>query len=199
MAKLHFYYSAMNAGKTTILLQSAYNYQERGMSTALFLPLIDDRAGQGIIASRIGLSAPAYAFNREDNFLTWVSQLKEDDPKLRAVFVDEAQFLTCDQVRQLSEIVDVLHIPVLAYGLRTDFLGQPFEGSLYLLAWAEEVNEIKTICHCGRKATMNIRIDAKGQAVKAGAQIEIGDNNRYVSVCRRHYNHYMTTGEPCRL
>lgn len=191
MAKLHFYYAAMNAGKTTTLLQSSYNYQERGMSTILFTPLIDTRVKEGLIASRIGLSSSACTFDEHTDLLAHVRKVKENDPLLRCVFVDEAQFLNKAQVLALTEIVDHLNIPVLAYGLRTDFRGEPFEGSLYLLAWAEELNEIKTICHCGHKATMNLRIDAQGKAVKEGEQIEIGDNNRYLSVCRKHYQEMM--------
>lgn len=188
MAKLHFYYSAMNAGKSTTLLQSNYNYQERGMHTLLLVPAVDTRFGSGKIASRIGLEANALNFDRQANLFTDVSQqMQTAREPIRCVFVDEAQFLTKEQVLQLTQIVDELKIPVLAYGLRSDFLGEPFEGSQYLLAWAEDLVEIKTICHCGRKATMNLRIDEKGQAVKSGAQIEIGGNDRYVAVCREHF------------
>lgn len=188
MAKLHFYYSAMNAGKSTVLLQSNYNYIERGMNTLLFVPEIDTRFGKGKIASRIGLEADAISFDAETDLLELVkTKTQEPNHKIKCVLIDEAQFLSKKQVWQLTEIVDQINIPVLAYGLRSDFLGEPFEGSQYLLALAEEIAEIKTICHCGRKATMNVRIDENGQTVRAGAQIEIGDNDRYVAVCRLHY------------
>lgn len=186
MAKLHFYYSAMNAGKTTTLLQSSYNYQERGMKTLLFSPLIDDRFKVGAITSRIGLSSGAIAFEMTMDFLEYVTKAHDTDP-ISCVLVDEAQFLSKEQVRQLADVASQLNIPVLAYGLRTDFVGEPFEGSKYLLAWAQELNEIKTICYCGRKATMNARIDAEGQMVTQGKQIEIGGNDRYIALCYKHY------------
>jgi thymidine kinase len=188
VAKLHFYYSAMNAGKSTTLLQSSYNYRERGMETLLMSPLIDNRFGKGKIASRIGLEANAINFSADINLYDLVAQrLREPAHNIKCVLIDEAQFLTKDQVWQLTQIVDEYHIPVLAYGLRSDFKGESFEGSQYLLAWAEDLIEIKTICHCGRKATMNMRIDEQGIAVSSGAQIEIGGNERYVAVCRRHF------------
>lgn len=188
MAKLHFYFSVMNAGKSTTLLQSAYNYQERGMEALLFTPAIDTRYGAGKVSSRIGLEAEAVSFDNQFNLLEYVTQcLRQPKQNIRCVLIDEAQFLTKDQVFQLTEIVDQLNIPVLAYGLRSDYMGEPFEGSKYLLAWAEELNEIKTICHCGRKATMNIRIDAEGNPVVAGEQIVIGGNESYIATCRRHY------------
>ncbi|MFN7095945.1 MAG: thymidine kinase [Gammaproteobacteria bacterium] len=187
MAKLYFYYSAMNAGKSTTLLQSSYNYQERGMDTLLFTPLIDDRMETGTIASRIGLSAKAVGFDNTIDLYEYTAKAIATNERLKCVLVDEAQFLTKQQVAQLSDIADQLNIPVLAYGLRTDFRGEPFEGSLYLLSWAEELNEIKTICHCGRKATMNLRIDEHGKIIKDGAQVEIGGSERYISVCRRHH------------
>lgn len=187
MAKLYFYYSAMNAGKTTTLLQSSYNYQERGMSTLLFRPSIDTRFGDGKIASRIGLEHEAIIFADDFNFFPYVREAKQHLNRLACVFIDEAQFLTREQVQQLVEIVNLLSIPVLAYGLRTDFLGETFEGSRYLLAWAEELIEIKTVCYCGRKATMNARLDAEGNQVLAGAQVEIGGNERYASLCRKHF------------
>lgn len=187
MAKLYFYYSAMNAGKSTTLLQSSYNYQERGMDTLLFTPLIDDRVEAGKIASRIGLSSTAVGFDSQFNLYDYSANAIAKNERLKCILVDEAQFLTKQQVAQLSDIADQLNIPVLAYGLRTDFRGEPFEGSLYLLAWAEELNEIKTICHCGRKATMNLRVDEQGKIITDGAQVEIGGNERYISVCRRHH------------
>ncbi len=186
MSKVYFYYSAMNAGKSTLLLQSSYNYQERGMNTLVLAPQLDTRAGPGKVASRIGLSAEAKGFKRDENLYI----LAEEDHKQRilsCVLVDEAQFLTKAQVEQLTDLADRLRIPVLCYGLRTDFQGNLFEGSQWLLAWADNLIELKTICHCGRKATMVLRLDAGGAPVKTGAQIEIGGNERYVSVCRRHY------------
>ncbi len=185
-AKVYFYYSAMNAGKSTILLQSSYNYQERGMQTMLLCPVIDTRAGAGLIQSRIGLSADAVSFERTQDLLELVRG-EHGRRKLACVLVDEAQFLTRAQVYQLTEVADELGIPVLAYGIRTDFQGNLFEGSERLLAWADKLVELKTICHCGRKATMVLRVDSSGRPVREGAQIEIGGNDRYVSVCRRHF------------
>ena len=190
MAKLHFYYSAMNAGKTTTLLQSNYNYRERGMETLLFIPSIDTRHACGVISSRIGLNAEAYPFENTFNFFKYVGEFIEK-LKISCVLIDEAQFLTKAQVLQLTRIVDELKIPTLTYGLRSDFMGEPFEGSQYLLAWADELSEIKTICHCGRKATMNPRIDEKGKILREGEQIEIGGNDRYIALCRKHF----TNGE----
>ena len=191
MAKLYFYYSAMNAGKTTTLLQSAHNYRERGMRTLILTPKLDHRAGSGVVASRIGLRAEGVGFDRD----TDLQQLVERDitvaGKLDCVLVDEAQFLTRAQVWQLSEVVDALRIPVLCYGLRTDFRGELFEGSQYLLAWADDVQEIKTICHSGSKATMTVRVDAQGRAVQDGPQVEIGGNERYVSVSRAEFKKIM--------
>lgn len=186
MAKLYFYYSAMNAGKSTHLLQSSYNYRERGMETLIFTPALDDRAGQGRVASRIGLAADAIAFNAEDDLFGAVRKVLATRP-LACILVDEAQFLTKAQVHQLSDVVDELDIPVLAYGLRTDFRGELFEGSQYLLAWGDELRELKTICHTGKKATMVIRVDDQGRAVTSGNQVEIGGNDRYVSVSRREF------------
>ena len=187
MAKLYFYYSAMNAGKTTTLLQSAYNYHERGMRTLILTPQLDDRHGAGVVASRIGLKASGRMVDRDDDLLG----IARDDigarGALHCVLVDEAQFLTRVQVWQLSDIVDQLHIPVLAYGLRTDFRGELFEGSRYLLAWADNLIEIKTICHTGKKATMVVRVDDHGRAVTDGPQVEIGGNERYVSVSRAEF------------
>lgn len=187
MAKLYFYYSAMNAGKSTVLLQSSHNYQERGMQTLLLTPKIDNRFAEGVIHSRIGLSESAYSFQATDNLYDWITLQKRHCPKIACVLIDEAQFLSKEQVQQLSDVTDVFNIPVLAYGLRTDFLGELFSGSQYLLAWADELVEIKTICHCGRKATMNMRIDEQGKAIIEGEQVLIGGNDRYVSTCRRHF------------
>lgn len=184
MAKLYFYYSAMNAGKSTQLLQSSYNYRERGMQTLLFTPAIDTRYQQGVVHSRIGLSEPAILFHPTTDLY---QEVQEKDTRFACILIDEAQFLTRNQVYQLTEITDQLGIPVLAYGLRTDFKGDLFEGSQYLLAWADELVEIKTICHCGRKATMILRLDEKGFVVSEGDQILIGGNNTYVSTCRKHY------------
>ncbi|HVI59392.1 MAG TPA: thymidine kinase [Luteimonas sp.] len=187
MAKLYFYYSAMNAGKTTTLLQSAHNYRERGMRVAILTPRLDDRAGSGRVASRIGLSSDASAFETGDDLLAWTTADIAAHGRLDCVLVDEAQFLRKPQVWQLSEVVDRLRIPVLCYGLRTDFRGELFEGSQYLLAWADEIEEIKTICHSGKKATMTVRVDANGYAVQDGPQVEIGGNERYVSVSRAEF------------
>ncbi len=186
LAKLYFYYSTMNAGKSTILLQSSYNYRERGMHTLIFSPEIDDRFGVGRVSSRIGLHSDSIPFSPTENLFRHVQREHEIKP-VDCVFVDESQFLTKQQVRQLSDVCDELHIPVLAYGLRTDFQGNLFEGSHYLMAWADTLNEVKTICHCGRKATMVLRIDASGRPVREGEQIQIGGNERYVTVCRRHF------------
>jgi len=191
MAKLYFYYSAMNAGKTTTLLQSAHNYQERGMRVAILTPRLDDRAGSGTVASRIGLRADAVAFGHDADLEQLIRADIAAQGQLHCVLVDEAQFLSRSQVWQLSEIVDALRIPVLCYGLRTDFRGELFEGSQYLLAWADELTEIKTICHSGKKATMTVRVDEAGRAVQDGPQVEIGGNDRYVSVSRAEYKKVM--------
>ncbi|OGT06401.1 MAG: thymidine kinase [Gammaproteobacteria bacterium GWE2_37_16] len=196
MASLHFYYSAMNAGKSTILLQADYNYKERGMDTILFVPKVDNRYGAGKITSRIGLSAEAIAFDKTFDLFLYTNNAMRSNDKIKCVLVDEAQFLTKDQVIQLGDITDNWHIPVLAYGLRTDFCGEPFEGSKYLLAQADILLEVKTICHCGKKATMNLRIDAEGNALTKGAQIEIGGNDRYVAVCRKHFKSATGGGSP---
>ena len=187
MAKLYFYYSAMNAGKTTTLLQSAHNYRERGMRVALLTPRLDHRAGAGVVASRIGLQAEATAFDADTDLQVLIERDLAAQGRLGCVLVDEAQFLSRAQVWQLSEVVDQLRIPVLCYGLRTDFRGELFEGSQYLLAWADEMQEIKTICHSGKKAIMNVRVDAQGHAVQDGPQVEIGGNERYVSVSRAEF------------
>lgn len=192
MAKLYFYYSAMNAGKTTTLLQSAHNYRERGMRVALLTPRLDNREGSGVIASRIGLRAQGTAFGRHDDLALMMRADIAAHGDLHCVLVDEAQFLSRPQVWQLTQIVDDLEIPALCYGIRTDFLGELFEGSQYLLAWADEISEIKTICHSGRKATMNLRVDAQGRAVSTGPQVEIGGNERYLAVSRAEYKKVMS-------
>ncbi|HRQ63622.1 MAG TPA: thymidine kinase [Xanthomonadaceae bacterium] len=194
MAKLYFYYSAMNAGKTTTLLQSAHNYRERGMRTLILTPRLDDRHGVGVVASRIGLSAQGLSFGGGDDLEAIVAADIAAHGELHCVLVDEAQFLTRRQVWQLGEVVDRLGIPVLAYGLRTDFRGELFEGSQYLLAWADNLVEIKTICHSGRKATMVVRVDEHGRAITEGPQVEIGGNERYVSVSRGEFKR-ITRGE----
>ncbi len=194
MAKLYFYYSAMNAGKTTTLLQSAHNYHERGMRTLIMTPRLDDRYGVGLVRSRIGLQARGHIFGREDDlFAIAQADIAQHGP-LHCVLVDEAQFLSKLQVWQITEIVDRLNIPTLAYGLRTDFKGELFEGSQYLLAWADSLGEIKTICHTGKKATMVVRVDDHGRAVTQGPQVEIGGNDRYVSVSRAEFKK-ITSGE----
>ena len=194
MAKLYFYYSAMNAGKTTTLLQSAHNYRERGMRTLILTPRLDDRAGGGKVASRIGLQAEGSTFEGDDDLQRLVERDIAAHGSLHCVLVDESQFLSRAQVWQLSEVVDALRIPVLCYGLRTDFRGELFQGSQHLLAWADELAEIKTICHSGSKATMTVRVDENGFAVQAGPQVEIGGNERYVSVSRAEFKK-VTRGE----
>ena len=186
MAKLYFYYSAMNAGKTTSLVQSAYNYRERGMKTLVLKPIIDERHGSSVIRSRIGLETIAESVDPKDDLFQITEKANNNNP-LSCVLLDEAQFLTKSQVFSLGEIVDKLEIPVLAYGLRSDFRGELFEGSLHLLAWADELVEIKTICHCGKKAGMVLRLDENGEPVNIGDQVKIGGNDIYVSVCRKHF------------
>lgn len=170
-----------------MLLQSNHNYQERGMKTRRFTPAIDTRYGQGKIVSRIGISTDAFAFEKDFNFFTCIEDILKKETNLACILIDEAHFLTKEQVQQLGDVVDIFHLPILTYGLRTDFKGEPFEGSKYLLALAEELIEIKTICFCGRKATMNLRIDEKGNPVAEGDQIEIGGNERYIPLCRLHF------------
>ncbi|PSU32462.1 thymidine kinase [Photobacterium lutimaris] len=186
MAQMYFYYSAMNAGKSTTLLQSSFNYRERGMTPVIFTAAIDDRYGKGMVSSRIGLQEEAELFNASDDLYTRLQDMHSTQ-KVDCVLIDECQFLTKEQVYQLTEVVDKLNIPVLCYGLRSDFRGELFAGSRYLLAWADKLVELKTICHCGRKANMVIRQDASGKAIADGDQVEIGGNDRYVSVCRKHY------------
>ncbi len=186
MAKLYFSYSAMNAGKSTILLQASHNYRERGMNTLLLTAAFDDRAGKGRIGSRIGLGAEALTFAADTDIEQLTRRAHEQQP-LDCLLVDEAQFLSVEQVWQLSVVVDQLNIPVMCYGLRTDFRGQLFPGSAVLLAVADTLREIRTICHCGRKATMVTRLTETGETVTDGAQIEIGGNDKYVSLCRVHW------------
>ncbi|ABR75411.1 thymidine kinase [Actinobacillus succinogenes] len=190
MAKLYFYYSTMNAGKSTTLLQSAYNYRERAMNVMLYTAAIDDRFGAGKITSRIGISAQAYLFNDKTDFWREI-RTRHNSGKLNCVLLDEAQFLTKTQVYQLSDVVDELNIPVLCYGIRTDFQGNLFEGSQYLLAWADQLEELKTICECGRKANFVVRLNERGEVVKDGEQIQIGGNDRYLSLCRYHFKRKM--------
>jgi thymidine kinase len=186
MAKLYFYYSSMNAGKSTALLQSSYNYRERGMNTLVLAPQLDDRFGKGKVTSRIGIETDAKTFVPDDDLLALV-EARNKHSQLHCVLIDEAQFLTKEQVFQLGEVTDKMNIPVLAYGLRTDFQGEPFEGSKYLLAWSDNLKELKAICDCGSKATMVVRFDESGNAITEGSQIEIGGNDRYVSMCRKHF------------
>jgi len=192
MAKLFFYYSAMNAGKTTTLLQSAYNYRERGMRALILTPRLDNRAGEGVVSSRIGLKHKASMFSVGDDLFELVKADIAARGQLDCVLVDEAQFLERAQVWQLSDVVDKLRIPVLCYGLRTDFRGELFEGSQHLLALADNLIEIKTICHTGKKATMVVRVDENGRAVTAGPQVEIGGNERYISVSRAEFKKIMS-------
>ena len=196
MAKLYFYYSAMNAGKSTTLLQSAYNYEERGMETILYSPILDDRYTPGIIKSRIGIQRKCLTFDATYHFFTSIKSEIGKNGKVKCILVDEAQFLTEKQVFELSDIVDKMHIPVLTYGLRTDFKAKLFPGSKYLLALADEIIEIKTICKCGKKALMNMRVDKNGIAVTEGNQIEIGGNERYVSMCRKCFKHEIALATP---
>lgn len=186
MAKLYFYYSTMNAGKSTTLLQSSYNYRERNMNTLVYTAAIDDRFGVGKVTSRIGISQEASLFNASTDLFHEISQYLQQE-KIHCVLIDEAQFLTKPQVYQLSNVVDKLDIPVLCYGLRTDFQAELFEGSKYLLAWADQLEELKTICYCGRKANFVLRLTEDGEVVKEGEQIQIGGNDTYLSVCRYHY------------
>lgn len=190
MAKLYFHYSAMNAGKSTMLLQASHNYRERHMTTLLFTARFDDRAGAGRIASRIGLGDEALTFGPEDDLQAIVADHLKNAP-VHCVFVDEAQFLSEDQVWQLARVADRLGVPVMAYGLRTDFQGKLFPGSLALLAIADSLREVRTICRCGRKAIMVVRLGPDGKVVREGDQVAIGGNDRYVSLCRRHWEEEM--------
>ncbi|MFD2740148.1 thymidine kinase [Sulfitobacter aestuarii] len=186
MAKLYFHYSTMNAGKSTVLLQAAHNYVERGMATYLLTAQVDDRAGKGRIASRIGIGKDAETFNTEENLFAKIRARLDDGP-CACIFVDEAQFLTEAQVWQLARAVDDLKVPIMCYGLRVDFRGKLFPGSASLLAIADEIREVRTICHCGKKATMVVRQGPDGRALREGAQVQIGGNETYVSLCRRHW------------
>lgn len=200
MAKLYFTYSSMNAGKSTLLLQASHNYRERGMRTLLLTAALDDRAGAGRIASRIGISEAAEMFAPEDDLLALIdarlkaAEATPDKGRLACVLVDEAQFLTRDQVWQLARAADDLGLPVMCYGLRTDFRGELFPGSQALMALADSLREARTICHCGRKATMVARMDAEGRAMSTGAQVEIGGNDRYVPLCRVHWRAAIAKG-----
>lgn len=188
MAKLYFYYSTMNAGKSTSLLQAAHNYAERGMKTLLFTAKLDDRAG-GRIASRIGLEINAQHFDAKTDF--WETCAFSE---VHCILLDEAQFLTSDQVKALARVVDEADIPVMCYGLRTDFRGELFEGSARLLAWADSLTELKTICVCGRKATMVVRVNSLGAVERAGDVVEIGGNDRYIPLCRKHFSESLKSG-----
>jgi thymidine kinase len=187
MAKLYFYYASMNAGKSTTLLQADFNYRERGMATMLWTAQLDDRSDEKAIESRIGLGAEAHRFTGQTDLWAAISAAHEQVP-LSCVLVDEAQFLSKEQVWQLARLADEAGIPVLCYGLRTDFQGELFPGSAALLGIADTLVELKAVCHCGRKASMNLRVDGSGAAVKAGAQTEIGGNDRYLALCRKHFS-----------
>ena len=186
MAKLYFHYSTMNAGKSTLLLQASHNYRERGMVTYLLTARLDDRAGKGRIASRIGIGSEADTYDSTTDLFRMIASRLKDGP-VDCVFLDEAQFLTTEQVWQLARAVDDLGVPVMCYGLRVDFRGELFPGSAALLALADEMREVRTICHCGKKATMVVRRGPDGKALRDGAQVQIGGNETYVSLCRRHW------------
>jgi thymidine kinase len=186
MAKLYFHYATMNAGKSTLLLQASYNYRERGMNTLLYTARFDDRAGAGNIGSRIGLTAEARTFGKDTDLYVEIGDHLSHE-RLHCVFVDEAQFLSKDQVWQLARAADRLGVPVMCYGLRTDFQGELFEGSKALLAICDEMREVRTICRCGKRANMVVRLGPDGKVVRDGEQVVIGGNDRYVSLCRRHF------------
>ncbi len=186
MAKLYFNYSTMNAGKSTILLQASYNYNEGGMETYLLTAKLDNRAGEGRIASRIGIDAPSDRFSAQSDLYAMIEARIAQGP-IACIFIDEAQFLAKEQVWQLARAVDDLGVPVMCYGLRVDFMGELFPGSAALLAWADEMREVRTICHCGKKATMVVRQDDSGRVLTGGEQVQIGGNETYHSLCRRHW------------
>ena len=186
MAKLYFNYSSMNAGKSTMLLQANHNYIERGMQPEIYTSNLDKRFGESEIVSRIGLKSKSNLFDIKTDIYKEILN-KNDKKEIDCVLIDEAQFLTKNQVKQLGDIVDLLDIPVLTFGIRTDFQGNLVEGSKYLLAWADNLKEIKTVCHCGRKATMVLRLNEYGQITEDGNQIDIGGEEKYVSVCRKHF------------
>lgn len=188
MARLYFHYSTMNAGKSTMLLQASHNYRERGMRTLLLTAALDDRARPGLIASRIGIAEPATTFAPDTDLFALV---RDQGAGCACVLLDEAQFLSQAQVWQLARVVDDLDLPVMCYGLRVDFRGQLFPGSAALLAWADELREVRTVCHCGRRVTMVIRRDEQGRALRDGAQVQVGGNETYVSLCRRHWREAM--------
>jgi thymidine kinase len=181
----------MNAGKSTHLLQSSYNYNECGLHTILYTAQIDDRYTKGKVSSRLGINADAHLFDLNTNLLNEIKIMKAQN-SIACVLIDEAQFLTKKQVKQLTDVVDQLNIPVLAYGIRTDFLGQTFSGSAALLAWADKLIELKTICHCGRKANFVIRLNSDGNAATEGEQVEVGGNDRYQALCRKHFKNYVS-------
>lgn len=180
----------MNAGKSTSLLQSSYNYRERGMNTLVMTASIDDRYGVGKVASRIGIETDAQVFGSSDNLAKMIGTA-HDEQTLHCILIDESQFLSKEQVKQLTYVVDILDIPVLCYGLKTDFQGELFSGSQYLLAWADKLVELKTICHCGRKANMVVRLDGTGKPMREGEQVAIGGNESYESVCRKHFREFI--------
>lgn len=193
MAKLYFHFSTMNAGKSTVLLQAAHNYRERGMVPYLLTAQFDNRAGEGRIASRIGIGQAADTFNPNDDLFARIEKRQAEGP-VACVFIDEAQFLSKEQVWQLARAVDDLDVPIMCYGLRVDFRGELFPGSATLLALADEMREVRTICHCGKKATMVVRRDAEGRALSEGAQVQIGGNETYVSLCRKHWREAVGDG-----
>ena len=184
MAALHFIYSTMNAGKSTALLQASHGYRERGLETMVFTSSKDDRYGESEVVSRVGLRSPAHTYSESENILKMVHDENEKH-ELSCILIDEAQFLTKDQVKQLGKIVDELKITVMAFGIRTDFQGELFEGSKYLLAWADKLKELRAVCHCGSKATMIVRVSEDGSIMRSGDQVEIGGNERYLSLCRK--------------
>lgn len=191
MASLHFHYSTMNAGKSALLLKDNYNYIERGMSTLVLKPSIDTREEEAVVRSRMGNETPCFLFSPEQDLYSFIGIMLAENPKIVCIFIDEVQFLTKEQAVQLTEVVDLLNIPVMAYGLRTDFQGNLFEGSNMLFARADRLVEIRTICWCGKRANMVLRLDGNGEVVREGNQVMVGGNDSYVSVCRKHHR----TGE----